>query len=220
VARVINSVSPPNLISAPEEYSKNREEQLANELRLYFNRLNTNINIIADTAGGAAISFPHIVAYADADIVAGGDDTPTIVAFNNALDNVGFTFNTDGTATALFSGTYSIEYRLQAVNTDNVAHNVVAWLQVNGVNVADSATKYSVPARKGSGVYTYNVLASFVSYASLENDNFALYWATEQAYDVGVQDGIYLEAIAAQTSPYALPETPSAYGLIQYIGRD
>jgi hypothetical protein len=149
VARVINSVSPPNLISAPEEYSKNREEQLANELRLYFNRLNTNINIIADTAGGAAISFPHIVAYADADIVAGGDDTPTIVAFNNALDNVGFTFNTDGTATALFSGTYSIEYRLQAVNTDNVAHNVVAWLQVNGVNVADSATKYSVPARKG-----------------------------------------------------------------------
>jgi hypothetical protein len=49
---------------------------------------------------------------------------------------------------------------------------------------------------------------------------FALYWATEQAYDSGVQDGIYLEAIAAQTSPYALPETPSAYGLIQYIGRD
>jgi hypothetical protein len=220
VARVINSVSPPNLISAPEEYSKNREEQLANELRLYFNRLNTNINIIADTAGGAAISFPHIVAYADADIVAGGDDTPTIVAFNNALDNVGFTFNTDGTATALFSGTYSIEYRLQAVNTDNVAHNVVAWLQVNGVNVADSATKYSVPARKSAGVYTYNVLTSFVSWDSLENDNFALYWATEQAYDAGVQDGIYLEAIAAQTSPYALPETPSAYGLIQYIGRD
>jgi hypothetical protein len=219
VARVINSVSPPNLISAPEEYSKNREEQLANELRLYFNRLNTNINIIADTAGGSAISFPHIVAYADADIVAGGDDTPTIVAFNNALDNVGFTFNTDGTATALFSGTYSIEYRLQAVNTDNVAHNVVAWLQVNGVNVADSATKYSVPARKSAGVYTYNVLTSFVSWDSLENDNFALYWATEQAYDSGVQDGIYLEAIAAQTSPYALPETPSAYGLIQYIGR-
>jgi hypothetical protein len=220
VARVINSVSPPNLISAPEEYSKNREEQLANELRLYFNRLNTNINIIADTAGGAAISFPHIVAYADADIFAGGDDTPTIVAFNNVSDNVGFSFNTDGTANALFSGTYSIEYRLQAVNTDNAAHNVVAWLQVNGVNVADSATKYSVPARKSAGVYTYNVLTSFVSWTSLENDNFALYWATEQAYDVGVQDGIYLEAIAAQTSPYALPETPSAYGLIQYIGRD
>jgi hypothetical protein len=204
VARIINSVTPPNLIAAPEEYSKNREEQLANELRLYFNRLNTNMNIIADTAGGAAISFPHIVAYSDADQFAGGDDTPTIVAFNNVSDNVGFSFNTDGTANALFSGTYSIEYRLQAVNTDNVAHDVVAWLQVNGVNVADSATKYTVPARKSAGVYSYNILASFVSWASLENDNFALYWATEQAYDAGVQDGIYLEAIAAQTSPLCI----------------
>jgi len=220
MARIINSVTPPNLIAAPEEYSKNREEQLANELRLYFNRLNTNLNTVADVAGGAAISFPHIVAYSDADQFAGGDDTPTIVAFNNVSDNVGFTFNSDGTANALFSGTYKIEYRLQAVNTENVALDVNVWLQVNGVNVPDSATKYTVPARKSAGVYSYNILASFVSWASLENDNFALYWATEQAYDSGVQDGIYLEAIAAQTSPYALPETPSSYGVIQYIGRD
>jgi hypothetical protein len=220
VARIINSVTPPNLIAAPEEYSKNREEQLANELRLYFNRLNTNLNTVADVAGGAAISFPHIVAYSDADQFAGGDDTPTIVAFNNVSDNVGFTFNTDGTANALFSGTYKIEYRLQAVNTENTALDVNVWLQVNGVNAPDSATKYTVPARKSAGVYSYNILASFVSWASLENDNFALYWATEQAYDSGVQDGVYLEAIAAQTSPYALPETPSSYGVIQYIGRD
>ena len=220
MARIINSVTPPNLIAAPEEYSKNREEQLANELRLYFNRLNTNLNTVADVAGGAAISFPHIVAYSDANQFAGGDDTPTIVAFNNVSNNVGFTFNSDGTANAVFSGTYKIEYRLQAVNTENVALDVNVWLQVNGVNVPDSATKYTVPARKSAGVYSYNILASFVSWASLENDNFALYWATEQAYDSGVQDGIYLEAIAAQTSPYALPETPSSYGVIQYIGRD
>lgn len=220
MARIINSVSPPNLIAAPEEYSKNREEQLTNELRLYFNRLNTNLNIIADSAGGAAISFPHIVAYSNTDQFAGGDDTPTVVAFNNVLDNVGFIFNTDGTANALFSGTYKIEYRLQAVNTENVALDVNVWLQVNGVNVPESATKYTVPARKSAGVYSYNILAAFVAWDSLENDNFALYWATEQAYDSGVQDGIYLEAIAAQTSPYALPETPSSYGVIQYIGRD
>jgi len=220
MARIINSVASPNLISAPEEYSKNREEQLANELRLYFNRLNTNLNTIADTAGGSAISFPHITAYSDADQFAGGDDTPTIVTFNNEANNIGFNFNTDGTANALFSGTYKIEYRLQAVNTDNAVHDVVVWLQVNGVDVPDSATKYTIPARKSAGVYSYNILASFVSWASLENDNFALYWATEKAYDSGVQDGIYLEAIAAQTSPYALPETPSSYGVIQYIGRD
>ena len=102
----------------------------------------------------------------------------------------------------------------------NVALDVVVWLQVNGENVADSATKYTIPARKSAGVYSYNILASFVSWETLENDNFALYWATEQAFETSVQDGIFLEATAAQTSPYAHPEIPSSYGVIQYIGRE
>ena len=220
MARIINSVTPPNLIAAPEEYSKNREEQLTNELRLYFNRLNTNVNIIADVAGGVAISFPHIAAYSDVDQYAGGDDTPTIVVFNNVSDNVGFTFNNDGTANALFDGTYKIEYRLQAVNTSNGPLDTVVWLQINGEDVANSATKYTIPARVSAGVPSFSILASFVSWASLKNDNFALYWATEQAYESGVQDGIYLEATAAQTSPYTHPQIPSSYGVIQYIGRE
>jgi hypothetical protein len=216
----IKPVTPPNLIAATNEYSQTRNEQLNNELRLYFNRLNANINTISNVAGGSAISFPHITAYSDVDQYAGGDDTPTIVTFNNAPDNVGFTFNVDGTANALFDGTYKIEYRLQAVNTENVALDTVVWLQVNGQDVADSATKYTIPARKSAGVSSFSILASFVSWETLENDNFALYWATEQAYESGVQDGIYLEATAAQTSPYAHPEIPSSYGVIQYIGRE
>ena len=216
----VKPIAAPNLIAASNVYSQTREEQLMNELRLYFNRLNGNINTVSDVAGGSSLSFPHIVAYSDADQYAGGDDTPTIVSFNNAPDNVGFTFNADGTANATYDGTYKIEYRLQAVNTENVALDVVVWLQVNGENVADSATKYTIPARKSAGVYSYNILASFVSWETLENDNFALYWATEQAFESGVQDGIFLEATAAQTSPYAHPEIPSSYGVIQYIGRE
>ena len=216
----VKPIAAPNLIAASNEYSQTREEQLMNELRLYFNRLNGNINTVSDVAGGSSLSFPHIVAYSDADQYAGGDDTPTIVSFNNAPDNVGFTFNADGTANATYDGTYKIEYRLQAVNTENVAIDTVVWLQVNGQDVADSATKYTIPARKSAGVPSFSILASFVSWETLENDNFALYWATEQAYESGVQDGIYLEATAAQTSPYAHPEIPSSYGVIQYIGRE
>jgi hypothetical protein len=218
--RKIIPVATPNLIVAPEEYSKSREEQLNNELRLYFNRLNGNINTIADTGGGVSISFPHITAYSDVDQYAGGDDTPTIVAFNNSLNNVGFTFNPDGTANALYDGNYQVEYRLQAVNTSNGALDTVVWLQVNGEDIPDSATKYTIPARKSAGVPSFSILASFVSWNTVQNDRFALYWATEQAYESGVQDGVYLEATAAQTSPYAHPEIPSSYGVIQYIGRE
>jgi len=220
VSHRVKPIAAPNLIAASNEYSQTREEQLMNELRLYFNRLNGNINTVSDVAGGSSLSFPHIVAYSDADQYASGDDTPTIVSFNNAPDNVGFTFNADGTANATYDGTYKIEYRLQAVNTENVAIDTVVWLQVNGQDVADSATKYTIPARKSAGVPSFSILASFVSWETLENDNFALYWATEQAYESGIQDGIYLEATAAQTSPYAHPEIPSSYGVIQYIGRE
>jgi hypothetical protein len=220
VSHRVKPIAAPNLIAASNEYSQVREEQLMNELRLYFNRLNGNINTVSDIGGGSALSFPHIVAYSDADQYADGDDDPTIVSFNNASDNVGFTFNDDGTATANYDGTYKIEYRLQAVNTDNVAHDVVVWMQVNGEDVADSATKYSIPARKSASDYTFNILASFVSWETIEDDKFALYWATDQAFDSGVQDGVYLEYEAAQTTPYAHPEIPSAYGVIQYIGRE
>jgi hypothetical protein len=220
MARSIKPVTPPNLIAATNEYSRTRNEQLNNELRLYFNRLNANINTISNDAGGSAISFPHITAYSDVDQYAGGDDTPTIVLFNNSLNNVGFTFNPDGTANALYDGNYQVEYRLQAVNTSNGALDTVVWLQVNGEDIADSATKYTIPARKSAGVPSFSVLASFVSWNTVQNDRFALYWATEQAYESGVQDGIYLEATAAQTSPYTHPQIPSSYGVIQYIGRE
>lgn len=216
----IGKVTAPNLILAPREYDQRIQDQLTNELRLYFNRLNTYLNSLADTSGGSGLSFPHIVAYSNAEQFAGGDDTPTLVAFNNALNNVGFIFNPDGTASALHSGTYKVEYRLQALNTDNVVHDVVVWMQVNGVDVPDSATKYSIPARKSATEFTYNVLASFISYRTEADDKFALYWATNQAYESGVQDGVYLEYEAAQTSPYEHPEIPSAYGVIQYIGRE
>ena len=216
----IGKVTAPNLILAPVEYNQSTQDQFTNELRLYFNRLNTYVNTLADVAGGSGLSFPHITAYSDVDQFAGGDDTPTIVLFNNSLNNVGFTFNPDGTANALYDGNYQVEYRLQAVNTSNGALDTVVWLQINGEDVADSATKYTIPARKSAGVPSFSVLASFVSWNTVQNDRFALYWATEQAYESGVQAGVYLEATAAQTSPYPHPEIPSSYGVIQYIGRE
>ena len=210
----------PNLIYAGMDYGIQNEEQFRNQLRLYFNELDNFSKNLLIGSGGTVIDFPHIGAYYDADQFATADDTATKVLWNNAINASGFTLNVDSTATVSYDGIYKIEYRLQGVNTDNVAIDVVVWLQVNGSDVADSATKFTIPARKSSGVYTFNVLSSFVNWESTAGDTFALYWATEQAYESGVQDGIFLQSLAAQTSPYAHPEVPSAYGVIQYIGHD
>jgi len=216
---IAKTTKAPNLVIAERDYLKNNEEQFRNQLRIYFNQIDTLSQELLIEQGGANIDFPHIVAYYDASQYT-TDDTPTKVLWNNAPDVAGFTLNVDSTATANYNGTYKIEYRLQGVNTENVALDTVIWLRVNNVDVADSATKFTIPARKSAGVYTFSIMASFVSWASTAGDNFALYWATEKAFISGVQDGIFLQALPVQTSPYAHPEIPSSYGVIQYIGRE
>ena len=141
----INAVAAPNLIIAPDTYSQSREEQLNNELRLYFNRLNTYLNTLQDTSGGAGLSLPHIAAEYSADQFADGDDTPTLVLWDSAPSLQGFILNADGTATAVEDGVYKIDYSLQFANTANVALDAQVWLQVNSENVAGSSSILHYP---------------------------------------------------------------------------
>jgi hypothetical protein len=49
-------------------------------------------------------------------------------------------------------------------------------------------------------------------------DKVALWWATDKAYSTtGPVDGVYMEYIPAQTSPYAHPAIPSAIGAITFV---
>lgn len=211
----------PNLVISELDYKIQNEEQFRNQLRLYFNQVDSGFEQILIGQGGANIDFPHIAAYYDADQYATADDTPTKVLWNNAPDVAGFTLNADNTATTNYDGTYKIEYRLQAINTDNVAHNIVVWMQVEGSDLTNSATEFTLAARKSATEFTYSALTGFVSWEATAGESVALYWATEKAYNTtGPVDGTYLYESPAQTSPYARPEIPSAYGVIQYIGRE
>lgn len=216
----IKAVAAPNLIIAPETYSMSREEQLNNELRLYFNRLNTYLNTLADGSGGSGISNPHISASYNADQYATADDTPTLALWDTVETLQGFTLNPDGTATALEAGVYKIDYSLQLANTENVALDTRVWLKVNNENVARSSTIYTLPARKSAGVYSYSVAYSSVTFEILAGQKIGLWWATEQAYESGVQDGIFMYYQGGITSPYSAPANPSAIGSIAFISRN
>ena len=132
--------------------------------------------------------------------------------------------NAPGTATANVPGIYTIRYSLQLANTDNAQHDAAVWLKINTgsgfVDVPRSTTIFSVPARKSAGVFSYVCAYSEATFEVDVDDIIALYWATNQAYDTSpATDGIYIEALAAQTSPYARPATPSAIGSITFVSR-
>jgi len=97
----------------------------------------------------------------------------------------------------------------------------VVWMQINGVDLANSATKFTLLAAKSAVNPAYESLTGFITWEAIAGEEVALFWATNKAYSTsGPVNGVYLEYEGAQTSPYAHPSIPSAYGVIQYIGRD
>jgi len=156
--------------------------------------------------GGKYVQFPHIAASDTTDQYADGDNDPTIVKWNTLDSGTGFTLNPASTATCLESGVFKIDYSLQYANTANAQHDVVVWLKVNGVDVPRSASKITMPARKSAGVPSYVLMYSTVTFEVQTGDEIGLWWATDKAYStIGPIDGVYMEYLAAQTSPYPHP---------------
>jgi hypothetical protein len=210
----------PNLLIAPPDYAAQYQDQLNNALRLYFNQIDNGMGALFSNSGGAGLSLPHIAASDNADQLATAANTPTEVKWDTLESGLGWTLNAPGTATADVSGIYKITYSLQFANTDNAQHDAAVWLKVNTVDVPRSTTVFSIPARKSAGVFSYVCAYSEATFQVETGDTIALYWATDQAFRISPSTaGVYIEHIAAQTSPYVRPAVPSAIGSITFVSR-
>lgn len=169
------------------------------------------------SGSGSGIEFPCIAAYYYPEQYASADNTATIIQWNGTSALKSFTLNVDNTATANVAGIYKITYSLQFANSDNAVHDAICWLRVNGADVADSTTIFSVPARKSAGVYSYLCGYSEVVFTMNVGDSVGLWWGTDQHATSGGALGVWIYSRAAQTSPMAYPATPSAIGSITFV---
>ena len=222
----INLIPPkaPNLPIAPVDYRQRYLDQVLNALRLYFNQIDNFGFGILNTTGGGGLSFPHIAASDSTDQYADGNDTPTVVNWNTLDSGLGWTLNAPGSAVADVPGVYKITYSAQLANTDNAVHDAVFWLKIDTgsglVDVPNSATVFSIPARKSAGVPSYVAAYSEITFSVNSGDVVELWWATNQAYDTSpATDGVYILHDVVQTTPYARPAIPSVIGSITFISR-
>ena len=223
MATIINTLrgtKGPNQPIAPVEYNQRYQDQFTNVLRLYFNQIDNFSNTLAGINGGSNLQFPHIAAQDTVDQYATGNDIPTVVKWNTLDTGSGFTLNLDNSATAQQSGIYKIDFSLQFANTSNAQEDVYVWLTVDGVPVAGSSSKFTVPARKSAGIYGYVVAYSSVTFPIVGAQSVKLIWATSTAYNpVGPVDGVFMDSLPAQTTPYVRPANPSAIGSIVFVSR-
>lgn len=213
----------PALPAPPGTYLQRQQDELNRSLRLYFNQLDayiatTILDALNGGVGGNGITLPHIAASDSTDQIATGDNTPTIVTWNTLDSGYLWTLNSPGSATAQVAGVYTIRYSLQFVNTANAIHDATVWLKVNDVDVANSATIFTLPARKSTGDPSFNCGYSEATFSVDVGDEIKLYWATDLAGNPTTPtDGVYMFHDGVQTSPYARPAIPSAIGSISYV---
>ena len=197
----LDNPAPPNLPLAPDQYERLYFESLTNILRLYFNRLENITRNLLGPEGGRFINTPFGSFYDTTDQTAASTTTAYAVSFNTTAYSNDVTLS-GSQVTMVHEGYYNIQFSLQLVNTTNDTQDIDVWFRKNGVDIADSNSRFGLAPRKSISdpfhlVATLNFIESFNA-----GDYVELYWCTT---DVGA----YIEHYAAPSSP-TRPAIPSA----------
>ena len=106
-------------------------------------------------------------------------------------------------------GIYDFQFSIQFKNTTNDGQDVDVWFRKNGSDIANSNSKFHIPARKSTGDPSY-LIGALNFFAELQaNDYVELMWRVS---DVGVT----IEYLPAQTTP-PRPATPSIILTTTYV---
>jgi hypothetical protein len=165
----------------------------------------TNIDILSGKVPYGTITGRAYAAFSDITDQTGSTTVPAAVKFGTTeVVGAGITMVTDGVdltrLTFAAAGTYAVSPNLQFTNSDTTDHDVTVWFALDGVNLARSATKMSVPKAADGGSAFFQIVL-YVTVTA--NQYLQVLWLPE---DVDVT----LDHTAAVAGPPAVPAIPSA----------
>lgn len=130
----------------------------------------------------------------------------TVLTFNTTDVADGVTLVSNSRLTVPNTGKYSLQFSAQFKNTNNAQEDATVWLRVNGVDLANSATQYTIPARKSASIYGYTVASLTFLLALNANDYVEIAWIPTAAT-------VTVETLPASLSP-AYPAIPSVIATV------
>ena len=199
---------PPNLPIAPDQYQRFYNEALTNVLRLYFNQLSTNLQNLFGPDGGRFLSNPFGAFSSDSDQTAASTTVAYAVTYSNTDISDSVFLSNSSRLNTTYPGIYNLQFSIQLVNTDTQIHDVDVWAAINGTNIANSNSRFSVPNSHG-GVDGH-LIAALNLFLSMESGDYVeLYWATTNT-------AVTIEHLPAAVSP-TRPETPSVIATMSFV---
>lgn len=135
---------------------------------------------------------------------AAATNTAYAVKFNNTAISSGVTIGTPTSRVQVNTdGLYNFQFSMQLINTAGGTHSIWIWFRVNGVDIANSATKLKVQGNTTEDVAAWN----FVTLMNA-GDYLEIMWAVS---DTAVQ-------IYSMSSSSPVPAVPSVILTVDYMG--
>lgn len=209
----LQKVAAPNLPLAQPEYGRQYQDQLNNVLRLYFNLIDSSVNGVIGTNGGAFIQTPHAMLMSNQDQTSAGTTVANTITYNQPVIQQGIEVRNGGEIWFEKAGNYLVTFTLQVSNRDNAEHLFEVWAAYNGTNYPLSNTRFDVPARKNVSQWGHVVpaITGIFTVEDPDNDYLSIKWWSNSTL-------VFLEHYAAGTSP-ARPEIPSVILTVNFVSR-
>lgn len=147
--------------------------------------------------------------FSDSTDQTGSISAGTVVTFNTVDVADGVTMVGGSQITVPNTGKYSLQFSIQFKNTNNAQDDATVWLRINGLDLANSATQYTIPARKSAGVFGYNVASLMFLLDLAANDYIEIVW-------IPTATTVTIEHLPASVSP-AYPAIPSIIATIAQV---
>jgi hypothetical protein len=203
----------PRLLTAPQQYEPRFHDQHSDVLRLYFDRVNNNLNTLFGVNGGQYIQSPHAMLMSNQDQASAGITVANQLSFNQPVIQQGI--RVENTDEIWFDqpGQYLVTFTLQVSNRGNAVQEFEVWAAYNGTNYPLSNTRFDVPARKSVSVYGHTVpaITGIFTVTNPDTEYLTIKWWADST-------DVFLEHYAAGTSP-TRPEIPSVIMTVNLISR-
>lgn len=229
----INNVRLPN--AATQGYSAEQFNQLVRSLeQVVFQLNNTYTPVVSDNIAAAAtwsanrgagggfaggirgfqnsngIILPNAMMISEDDQANASITGENLLTLTPAFSN-GITVTNNSRIKVPCAGQYLVTFTLQVTNRGNTAAEFEVWAKDTGVNYALSNTRYDIPARKSSTIWSHVVPAvtGIFTVDDPANDYLEIAWWSDSL-------DVYLEHYAAGTSP-TRPAIPSVILTINFV---
>jgi hypothetical protein len=208
------------LPSPPGEWDPQYMRQVIRVLETYFSQLDSRAanNASQYTAdffygSGVHLSFPFGQFQSNVDQNAAAIDVAYAVTYTQSDFLDGITLSSGSRLTVPTEGIYTVTFSLQFKNTTNDAQDIDVWIRKNGVDIPDTNSRFSIPARKSTGNPSHLITTTPVMIQLASNDYTEVMWRVS---NTGVNMEHFPAVTAVPGTTPAIPATPSAIVQVRF----